>query len=353
MSFYHLPNPWDPGYAIPEYVMAEPPGRGTFTTKWMPRGTIPTLVPDFLAKPGQKLLGRDDADLAGLGSLGESSLAGPTLRGSTLARHSLRGDSLGARVYTLEPLGATGGDPIGAYGQKAAAYILSTVGRVPASQRKAALRALLDAVDPGLWAVVDARAAEAAARGLDAKAALAQGLARSFSEGMAKELIAIGRGQKIESASQVGLGVIPARRAHAANEVMEALGWNPISAIADTAAKAAGSVGKAGGWVAGQIREGGETAGGWVKAGVGKLGDLACALVNSNAGQVGAGAAGLVAGGPGGAAAASAGAQVAAQTCAKGGGAAMPPVAAESSTPSWVLPAAIGGGALILIAALR
>lgn len=72
MSFYHLPNPWDPHYAIPDYVMAEPPGRGTFTTQWMPRGTIPELVPDFLAKPGQKLLGRGDA---GLGSLGGDTLS--------------------------------------------------------------------------------------------------------------------------------------------------------------------------------------------------------------------------------------------------------------------------------------
>ena len=64
MSFYHLPNPWDPGYAVPEYVMAEPPERGTFTTKWLPRGTISTVVPDFLVRPtAKKLLGRNDAGL--------------------------------------------------------------------------------------------------------------------------------------------------------------------------------------------------------------------------------------------------------------------------------------------------
>lgn len=51
MAFYQLPNPYDPHYAIPEYVMAEPPGRGTFTTKWLPRGTIYDLVPDSFAKP--------------------------------------------------------------------------------------------------------------------------------------------------------------------------------------------------------------------------------------------------------------------------------------------------------------
>lgn len=82
MSFYNLPNPYNPGYAIPEYVMAEPPERGTFTTAWLPRGTISTVVPDFLVKQqGKRLLGRNNADL---GSLACSSLSGSTLRGSSL-----------------------------------------------------------------------------------------------------------------------------------------------------------------------------------------------------------------------------------------------------------------------------
>ncbi len=70
MSFYHLPNPWNPHYAIPDYVMAEPPGRGTFTTAWLPRRTISELVPDFIAKPdpGMKLLDRRDAGLEGMGA---------------------------------------------------------------------------------------------------------------------------------------------------------------------------------------------------------------------------------------------------------------------------------------------
>jgi hypothetical protein len=68
--------------------MAEPPERGTFTTQWLPRGTIPALVPDFLAKPGKKLLGRKDA---GLGSLGGCSITGSSLAGSSLAGSSLGG----------------------------------------------------------------------------------------------------------------------------------------------------------------------------------------------------------------------------------------------------------------------
>jgi hypothetical protein len=102
MSFYHLPNPWNPNYAIPDYVMAEPPGRGTFTTKWLPRGTIPDLIPDFLAKPGQKILGRGDA---GLGSLGGNTLEGNSLAENSLARNCFAGNTLGAddEVATSRP----------------------------------------------------------------------------------------------------------------------------------------------------------------------------------------------------------------------------------------------------------
>ena len=110
MSFYQLPHPWDPGYVIPEYVMAEPPERGTFTTQWLPRGTISELVPDYLAKPGRKLLGRNNAGLSGspngMGSLGGCSLAGHSLAGHALRGSSLSGDTLGARAYTLMPTGA-------------------------------------------------------------------------------------------------------------------------------------------------------------------------------------------------------------------------------------------------------
>ena len=51
MSYLQVPHPWNPGYAIPDYVQAEPPGRCTYTTAWLPRGTIDGLVPDYLAKP--------------------------------------------------------------------------------------------------------------------------------------------------------------------------------------------------------------------------------------------------------------------------------------------------------------
>lgn len=132
MSFYRMPSPWNPGYAIPNYVMAEPPERGTFTTQWMPRGTIPAVVPDMLAvPPGQVLLGRADA---GLGSLGGGSLSRHSLSDSSLACSSLMGNSLGSEDYQLvrrpAAMGATRQPPMGK----------SRVVRLPAPPRRARRR---------------------------------------------------------------------------------------------------------------------------------------------------------------------------------------------------------------------
>lgn len=105
MSFYHLPHPWDPKYAIPRYVMAEPPERGTYTTQWLPRGTISEVLPDYYAKRvGSKILGRTDAQL---GSLAGSSLAGSCFGGGdSLAGSTLEGSSLGLTRFELKAMGA-------------------------------------------------------------------------------------------------------------------------------------------------------------------------------------------------------------------------------------------------------
>lgn len=96
-TFYNLPPPWDPKFAIPRSVMAEPPERGVMVTQWLPRGTISEVIPDYHLGVGKRLLGRPDAGLSGLGSLAGSSLAGSTLAGSCFSGgSSLSGDSLGA-----------------------------------------------------------------------------------------------------------------------------------------------------------------------------------------------------------------------------------------------------------------
>jgi hypothetical protein len=50
-TFYGMPKPWNPGYATPRYVQDEPPGRGTFTTKMIPRRTFTEWNVDRLLRP--------------------------------------------------------------------------------------------------------------------------------------------------------------------------------------------------------------------------------------------------------------------------------------------------------------
>jgi hypothetical protein len=44
MPFLKKTHPWNGGYAIPKYVLSEPPGFGTHTTKYTPRGTISPMT---------------------------------------------------------------------------------------------------------------------------------------------------------------------------------------------------------------------------------------------------------------------------------------------------------------------
>lgn len=112
-KFYGLPRPWDPHYAIPDYVMAEPPERGTMTTQWLPRGTISEVIPDYKLGATKRMdfgmsHGKKGAGSA-LGSLAGSTLGGSTLAGSTLAGSTLAGDTLGSTQFQLEPMGADEG----------------------------------------------------------------------------------------------------------------------------------------------------------------------------------------------------------------------------------------------------
>lgn len=97
MSFYQLPNPWNPGYALPDYVLAEQPGRGTFTTAMLPRRTVSVLPPDYLAQPVATPGG-----VAAASSLSGHTLDKPTLQSSTLTGSSLGDDTLGARARTRQ-----------------------------------------------------------------------------------------------------------------------------------------------------------------------------------------------------------------------------------------------------------
>lgn len=413
MSFYH----YNPGYALPEYIRAEPPGRGTFTTKWLPRGTISEVIPDYLARPMPARGHSKGAER--LGSLSGSVFDSSTLQGNSLCGHSLASDSLGmskrgaqrrcmrgGRVFLLEPMGDNGTDPVAEYGRKAARWIMSTINRVPQPSRKAALRALLDGVDKNLWPVVDRKGTAYQAQGMTAKSALERALGESMTDGIAKEIVETGqrvmRGEPaaIRKDSLMGLGAYPDACYMAHCRGLEALGWNPISAVAKAAknvgkavggavagaartvasagntvvrsagravasgasavgsgvASAAGGVWDGAKWVGGKVADGAEQAAEWVGDAVEKLGDLACSLANSPIGQVAAGAGAAAVGAP--PQAGVAGAQAISAVCASGQPAApaspaAAPAAASSSLPTWAIPAGIGAAGLIAFLAMR
>ncbi|MBT8452995.1 MAG: hypothetical protein KJO40_13585 [Deltaproteobacteria bacterium] len=329
MSFYHLPHPWNPGYALPKYIQAEPPGRGTFTTKWLPRGTISQLIPDYLAKP----TGRADTQLACDAELG-----------------SLGCDSLGAQetLYQLEPLGAigAGADPIKAYGERAAEWIMRTIYEVEPEDRTIALRALLDTVDKTLWDRVAKESAKFKAKGLGSRPALQKAIALCMANGMMAELVKTG--EKIMQKKAVD----PAQ--------LQALGFcGPICAAkkVGSAAKSMGKgIGRAGSWVGGKAWSGAKSATNWVGKGISKLGGLACSVANSPIAPIAAGAGAAAMGAPPQAGAM--GVSAAGSLCGSKGDSAAAQQQLQTPTPgaplpSWVLPAAIGGGALVLVLVLR
>ena len=261
--FYRLPHPWNPGYAIPDYIMAEPPGRGVHRTKYMPRRTIDTTVPVYLG---------DDT----------------------------------------VPVGARS-DMIANFGKRGSEWIMATIGTVPRDERKAALRILLNHLESGLYDKVAGKAEKFQSQGYAPTAALHKALAAAMSEGLLNQLIDIGRGHK----HSLGL-------------------WNPF------------------GWAAKKIAGAGGRGAEWAKEGVEKLGSLACGVVSSDLGVAaaagGAGAAGVPP------QVGAQGAQIANQVCKSGDKKPLSPtkpIPVQGGSPSWVMPAAIGAGALVLFLALR
>jgi hypothetical protein len=373
MPFYHQPHPWRPGYAIPKYVLAEPPGRGTFTTQWLPRRTISNVMPKFAAVPESKpeaLSGSNYwavpdyvlAEPPGRGTFTTKWLPrrlAPTIVPDYIKKPALSGlgatgatSATSATNYELVPLGGLGnGDPIKAYGERAAEWIVFAIKGVPADERAAALRTLLDTVDKSLWVTVSNRATKLKAKGVPVKVAMQRALASSLSDGMAKELIQVGKGNKIKKVSLLGLGVYDDAPAQAMYEALGAW-WNPV----DWAKSAASGIKKIGKTTWGTIKGTASSAKSFVGKGLEKLGALACAVANNPAAGTAAAGAATASGAPPQAGAA--GVAIAQGLCAKEEQA--PATQEELTTPGgvtgapgWVLPAAIGGAALVLVLVLR
>lgn len=312
----HHGIPFDPGFVVPDYVRAESYGQGAYGTQWLPRGTISQRIPEF-GQPnlGTKILDRPDA---GLGSLGD--------------------DTLGA--------GVGGRNPIAKYGQDSASWIMHSIKSVPETHRPAALRALFDAIDPGLSSKVQTETAKLREKGVAAKPALQQGIATAMSTGMQKEIINTGRGQRPPTRGHVALGAVPGARSDAKRYALEALGFgfsdlNPVPYLAKAGVAVAQATGLATKPTLGEVAK-------FAAKGVDVVGGLACDVISSDVGKAAVVTAATAYGGPVGGAAAYKGVDVGRDQC--GGGkpskitVSLPPLTSGSSRPSWLVPAVVGVG---------
>lgn len=192
MAQYRIPNPWNPHYALPPSVRAEPPGRGTFTTKWLPRGTF-IDKPKDMAPSRYALPAYVRAEPIGRGTFTTKWLPRRTV--GALAPdylHTLSRDSLGADEFQDS---VAKSDPIQMYGTKAARLVLVELDKVPVSDRPLMMKRILDGVDPALIAKVNYRLRTNKAKGMKQAPALRLALEDSFKEGLTREFARIGRGK--------------------------------------------------------------------------------------------------------------------------------------------------------------
>jgi hypothetical protein len=192
--------PGDAGYVLPSWVKREPLGRGVFTTNQLPRGT------------GYPKNAQNPAPV--------SSLSGSSLGGSSLGGSSLGGSSLGSKR-----LGKTGGrsrssskDGVANYGLQAADLVLRQIDQLPsANDKRAALSAALEKIQSGLYNTVEQKTAQYAAKGYSPREALRRALAASMANGLAAEIIKLGKGSSSGFAGLGATGVITDHRTGDAN----------------------------------------------------------------------------------------------------------------------------------------
>jgi hypothetical protein len=303
------------GYVQPAYLKRERIGGQAYTTPWLPRGTVPRNQTNM-----QRGLDYTQAEAISQG-LGDNMLDSNTLSGNTLSKNTLQGSTLHGSTINGKEI-AREANPISDYGKRVSAIIMDEFRTLPHGQREKALRELLGKIDPSLFSKVMNEQRQFKAQGVAPKAALQHALARSFSEGFTKEIMRLGKERKPRKAGQVALAAWAAHR------------------LPDAEANYVGLSGIT------------STVSGAVSGALSKIGDAACSVASHPATGLAAGATGAYFDGAKGAATGMAGAQIAQTLCAsgQGGGYMGAPPTAE---PSWLLPAAIGGGALLLIVALK
>jgi hypothetical protein len=184
-------------YAIPQYVKAEGYGQGAKVTQWQPSGTYSgPKIPNWLNQRPQRTVSASGKTVSIARPSGRSGMQGmgavPPING---------GDVLAMATDDVFP------EPWGSYGIKAATTILGNLQKLPANQRKPALKSVLNAVDPTLWTRTQQMTQRHIAMGKPPAQALHAGLARAMSSGIVAELHRTGKTQKYPSPnSLLGLG---------------------------------------------------------------------------------------------------------------------------------------------------
>lgn len=248
-NFYNLPDAWDPGYApydpaeaeglerraittqqlpngtydeipvgdggyaVPKYVLAEGYGQGAAVTKWMPRGTVDGN-PNWLLQP--------------------TSAWKPVAENAKAVDYKVAVDGLGDDAVT--DYGARAADPFAQYGSKGATLLFAKIARVHPSKRAAALRSVMNQIDPTLHgrAVILATKYRST---MPPAAAYRAGVAQAMSEGLRNEVIALGKGKRPKVKSHLGLAAVGSAPALAG--VLEELGAAPatMATVVPTASK--------------------------------------------------------------------------------------------------------------------
>lgn len=378
MAQFRRPHPWDPHFALPGNVMAEPPGRGTLTTAQLPRKTISGRPKDWTG--GFALPAYLKHEPSGRGAVHTHWARRKTIpqyipkslgdypgdRDKSMLQSYLREGAplaltLPQEVYAMDgdiaPIRPGGSDdPFKMYGERAAEYIMGTIHRVPKDFRPIALEALLNELRPGLYSKVTEKANLYRKKGMNSKAAVKAALASQIPMGLIQELIEMGTSKKPPKVNSLaGLG-------YYGDAAAEAIGLGVFSYVKKGAKAIGRGVKKAAQKTKSAIQSGAKKSWEWSKDALKKLGDLTCKVVSHKAAAPVAGAAGSIATPAVGAAAAggvAAGAAVCAAVKGEEGGGISDE---EFSSPQnygastwdqimqskWTLPVLLGGAAVVL-----
>lgn len=351
MAQYRVPNPFDPHFALPDNVMAEPPGRGTLTTMQRQRRSFDT--PGYT--PPSWSAHFDIPKYIKAEPIGRGAMHAQWARRKTIP--TLIPNALGDVIEPGSP-----DDPFTQYGQRVSEILVDTIHRVPPGYRKIALHAVLDELEPGLSEKVTKRANKYKDKGMAPTEALKAAIASSVSEGLTKEIIKIGKTGKLPSVKSLpGLGLY----SEAFPLALDGL-WSSIkSGVSKTAGAVTGTVtggakwvgGKVSSgaqWTAGKVASGAKTAYNWGKTALSKIKGVTCAVMKDPLSDVAAGGAAAAFGAP---------PQVGTMGKQLAQGISCPPgtvpvsqedLATEGSMsknglPSWALPVGVGAAGIVAV----